>query len=180
MRMKTYRGHWIDLAKREVSCIDIVDIAHSLSMQNRFNGHTVQPYSVAQHSILVSQMGPSGCALWGLLHDAAEAYTGDIIRPIKECMPEFWQLEGALLEKVAATFGLSTSQPPLEVREADNRMLATEMQSPAVYNHPEVVPLGAEHAQPYEGLVIKPYKTPGEAERKFLRRFDQLYKAKKG
>ena len=180
MRMKTYKGHWIDLDKREVSCIDIEDIAHALAHINRFNGHTVQPYSVAQHSILVSQMVFPGFALRGLLHDAAEAYTGDIVRPIKAFMPDFWKLEDKLLEQVADKFGLPFGTLPPEVREADHRMLATEMQSPAVYNHPEVVPLGAEHAQPYKGLVIKPFKTPGEAKRKFLRRFDQLYEEKKG
>lgn len=178
--MKTYRGHWFDLDTKTISHVDIVDIAHSLSMQNRFNGHTVQPYSVAQHSILVSHVVTPYNALWGLLHDGAEAYTGDIIRPIKAYMPDFWKLEQTLLVQVSDAFQLTQGlMPPHEVRIADNRMLVTEMQSPSVYAHPEVVPKGAESAKPYEGLIIKPYKTPAEAERKFLRRFDQLYKEKK-
>lgn len=70
--------------------IDIEDIAHGLSLQNRFNGHIAHPYSVAQHCL-----NAVGCAiefhkeddpnilLAILMHDCAEAYLGDIVRPLK-------------------------------------------------------------------------------------------------
>jgi len=67
-------------------CID--DVAHSLSLINRYNGHSPTPFSVAQHSLLVSkilaarQEGPL-LQLFGLLHDAHEAYLGDITKPMK-------------------------------------------------------------------------------------------------
>ena len=173
--MKTFRRHWIDYDKKTIACVDIIDIAHSLASQNRFIGHTVYPYSTAQHSILVSQMVLPYDALWGLLHDAAETYTGDIIRPVGYTQ-KLWDLEQAFQAQIAEAFGLPTPKPPKAVMDADNRMLVTEMRATAVYGQSDVIPVGAENSKPYPGLIIKPFKTAAEAERKFLRRFDQLYK----
>lgn len=64
--------------------IDIKDISSSLSKINRFNGHTIHPYSVALHSIIGSYMVSEKNALYFLLHDAHEVYTQDIIKPIKD------------------------------------------------------------------------------------------------
>ena len=79
-------GRSIDLFSFEQSDIAIRDIAHSLSLINRFNGHTPYPMSVAQHSVFVSNLcgshGPR-VMLQGLLHDAAEAYIGDMTRFLK-------------------------------------------------------------------------------------------------
>lgn len=110
-----------------VEDIDIRDIAHALSMQCRFGGHTTELYSVAQHSIWVSNQVKSKERLWGLLHDAAEAYLVDLPSPIKR-QPElapYRDAEAAIMRAVCDAFGLPHEQPA-SVTEADHRMLVTE------------------------------------------------------
>jgi hypothetical protein len=77
--------------------IDIHDIAHALSHINRYTGHTTEPWSVAQHSILVYMITGDLCGLAAqachaaLLHDAHEAYVGDLATPIKSALGDAWQ-----------------------------------------------------------------------------------------
>ncbi len=106
--------------------IDIRDIAHSLSLQCRFNGHCLAFYSVAEHSVRVSRVLPAELALWGLLHDAAEAYLSDLPRPVKKQIPLFEQAEDRLLELIAGHFKLSWPMPQA-VKQADDTLLMTEM-----------------------------------------------------
>jgi len=105
--------------------IEIRDIAHALSLQCRFNGQCAAFYSVAEHSVRVARSLPDELALWGLLHDAAEAYLGDMPRPVKAQMPSFEEAEDRLLRLIVESFGLSWPMPP-EVDHADLVMLATE------------------------------------------------------
>lgn len=86
--IKTYTGIYFDLIEPHPIEVDLVDIAHSLSLINRFNGHTPQPYSVAEHCLLVSARverltNDTDLALAGLLHDAPEAYIGDMTGLLK-------------------------------------------------------------------------------------------------
>jgi 5'-deoxynucleotidase YfbR-like HD superfamily hydrolase len=107
--------------------IQIEDIAHALAHQCRFAGHVRTFYSVAQHSVLVSENLPPSLALIGLLHDAAEAYCQDIIRPIKhsEGLEGYRQIERRMERTIASRWDLTWPWPP-EVKEADNRALMTE------------------------------------------------------
>lgn len=82
----TYTGRAFDLAAPRADLISTVDIAHSLSMICRFGGHPRRHYSVAQHSLLVAGIVPPEHQLIALLHDATEAYVGDMVRPIKLMM----------------------------------------------------------------------------------------------
>jgi hypothetical protein len=105
--------------------IDIVDIAHALSNQCRFNGHVNMFYSVAEHSVLVSNNLPDELKLWGLLHDASEAYMGDMVRPLKNDMPKFLEAEENLMWVIADKYNLEWPMPK-EVTLMDNIVLATE------------------------------------------------------
>lgn len=105
--------------------IHILDIARSLSHQCRFAGHCNRFYSVAEHSVLVARALPPELALWGLLHDASEAYLVDIPRPVKRHLPEYAAMEALVMRKVAERFHLSWPMPK-EVKRVDNAILADE------------------------------------------------------
>lgn len=115
--------------------IDLDDIVPALAKTCRFGGHCREFYSVAQHSVLVSRLVPPGMARIALLHDAAEAYTGDICQPFKEAVrfrEESLSGEGGWssivksIEKVVAA-ALDIPWPlPREVKHADLQALATE------------------------------------------------------
>lgn len=168
--MRTFTGKNIDYKKRFVEvCIE--DIAHSLALQNRFAGHTKNPYSVAQHSLLVSDFVSHENALWGLMHDSAEAYTMDVIRPLKTKYNE--QLEEFFLELVSKKFGLCLPIPE-EVKKVDNRILLTEMKSPEVYYHPNLKAIGVDECKPFDFMIIP--MNYRQAERRFLEAFKDLTK----
>ena len=92
--------------------ITLEDIAHSLSLQCRFNGHIARHYSVARHSINVRSLARnSGERLnlqrVALLHDATEAYLTDLPTPIKDVLPEYRALESFVWDKVCRRFDLN-------------------------------------------------------------------------
>jgi hypothetical protein len=121
--------------------IRIFDIAHALGRICRFGGHvSCDHYSVAQHSVLVSRIVPPSMALAGLLHDASEAYIGDIVRPFKLALytleathegctvvnvQHISELERRWHWRIADTFGIPRTMPP-EVKAADWTALWTE------------------------------------------------------
>jgi 5'-deoxynucleotidase YfbR-like HD superfamily hydrolase len=108
-----------------VEDIWIDDIAHSLANLCRFGGHCRQFYSVAQHSVLVSRLVPLHLAFVGLMHDATEAYVGDMVRPLKYSLPQFLEIEDAIWRLIARRFDLPLHLPA-EVKEADDIALVTE------------------------------------------------------
>ncbi|HQP24038.1 MAG TPA: hypothetical protein PLP16_02645, partial [Smithellaceae bacterium] len=80
----TFSGIAFDLLDPKPEMILVEDIVHSLSLINRFNGAAKFPYSVAQHSLYVAGLLPPELKLQGLLHDAPEAYVGDMVSPLKK------------------------------------------------------------------------------------------------
>ena len=123
--MQTFTGRCFRPMDPNPADIFIVDIAHALSMQCRYAGHTRKFYSVAEHSIYVSKFVPQRFALWGLLHDAAEAYSADIPRPLKQQLTEWAPIERRIMDAVCIRFGLPFVEPP-EVKEIDVRMCEDE------------------------------------------------------
>jgi hypothetical protein len=147
----------------------IADIAHALAHQCRFGGHASKFYSVAEHSVHVSQLCLPEHALWGLLHDASEAYLVDLPRPLKQ-LPEFApyrEAERRLQWAVAVRFGLPEEQPA-SVTEADDTMLWIEAHS---LLNSAVVEVIRDKRLPFE--IADPLP-PVEAERLFLSRFKEL------
>lgn len=139
------RGDWMSTASGrrfwpldpDPEDVRIADIAAALSKICRFGGHCRVFYSVAQHSMLVSvvaeDMAPEAdkrlAAMWGLCHDAAEAYLGDPIRPLKRHLLNFADIERGVLRVIAAALGLPWPMPPQIarwVKIADEVALATE------------------------------------------------------
>ena len=126
-------GRYIDLLNPEADNIYLSDIAHALSHICRFGGHTATFYSVAEHSLTVSAMvqrqtGDPQEAMVGLLHDAAEAYIGDMVRPLKHSneMAGFLAIETRVEQAIAEWFGLSSLSSQI-VKEADRGLLSWEM-----------------------------------------------------
>lgn len=124
--IQTYTGKKFDFNNFTIKNIDIIDIAHSLGNICRFNGHCNKFYSVAEHSIYVSRNCSDDLKLWGLLDDAAETYIGDLVRPIKQYMYDFQELEIDIMDMIILKFGLYPDIRPDKVIEIDNRVLVTE------------------------------------------------------
>lgn len=138
----TRKGDWIETftgrafypMDPRAEDVEIVDIAHALSMIPRFGGHSQGFYSVAAHSLHVERMAmrcyPSEAdkkaLLYCLLHDAAEAYIGDMVRPLKRSMPDFVEVEARILDCVMERFGLSLADKPDYLNSIDNMALASE------------------------------------------------------
>lgn len=125
--IQTYTGVKFCPLDPNPHAIDIRDIAHALALQSRFSGHCRAFYSVAQHSCLVSSLCSSKNALWGLLHDASEAYLVDVPSPVKHDPHfEFYrEAEARLNEAVRVRFRLEKPMPA-EVKRADGIALAAE------------------------------------------------------
>lgn len=171
----TASGRYFNFLEPVQADITILDIAHALSHICRFTGHTRAFYSVAQHSYLASFQVPEEHALAALLHDAAEAYIGDVSAPLKRLLPDYKAIEQRVEEAVLTRFGLPSILPAC-VKVADLCMLAAEQRD-----------LMAEHSDAWEWETIagvRPQEAkitpvgPCLARDLFLSRFDQLWRAR--
>lgn len=122
----TYSGKRFSFLDIDPEAIDIGDIATALSNICRFTGHLDQHYSVAQHCVLVSHLVEPHLAFEGLMHDASEAYCGDVSSPLKARLPDYREIEGRVDRAIRAKYGLPLVETP-DVKVADLRMLASEM-----------------------------------------------------
>lgn len=115
-----------DVVNPVLDDIHIGDIAHHLSMENRYGGATRFPYSVAAHSLYMAEnLVEEPYALQALLHDAAEAYLKDMPKPVKEHLPEYKKLEDNLWPYIAERFGIEAELHP-SVHVADRKALLIE------------------------------------------------------
>jgi len=110
----THVGKFIDIINPNPDLIEIEDIATGLSRAARFGGQSQEPYYVAEHSVCVAlyvrdQGGDPNTMLAALLHDAAEAYMGDMPSPIKQFIPQFCEIEDRLKDAIMSRFGVVSS-----------------------------------------------------------------------
>ena len=126
MTIMLQSGQLFDLTSPKTNEFNIEDIAHGLSHICRFVGQAARFYSVAEHSVLVSHVVPHS-QLAALLHDAAEAFMGDVSTPLKRLLPEFHAIEERIERAIFSRFGVDWPTPP-EVKLADIQVLAAEVQ----------------------------------------------------
>jgi uncharacterized protein len=167
--IQTYSGKRFTPTNPDPKAIVIEDIAHSLSMQCRFSGHVKRFYSVAQHSVLVSYICNQEDALWGLLHDASEAYLVDVPSPLKRSgqFGAYIVFETQMQLAVCKRFNLPILEPA-SVKKADTLLLATEARD-------LMSPLRVDWVPPCAPLpfVIEPLG-PQEAKNLFMKRYYEL------
>jgi hypothetical protein len=123
--VSTRSGRRVALLNPSPAQIVIGDIAHGLAHQCRFNGQTNKFYSVAQHSVLVASILPRELRLAGLLHDAIEAYLGDVVQPLKDLLPEYQAIEENFCKVLGVRFGVNLQHND-DIHHADLVVLATE------------------------------------------------------
>lgn len=131
--MRTVSGRIVDPLDLHPDDVSIIDIAHALSMINRYGGHVGKPYSVAEHSIYVSKriesLGYStDFQLAGLLHDASEAYVADLPRPIKRdvMLKGYVDIELAVQDVLHTRFSLVVNFDDPVIDAADDFVLEAE------------------------------------------------------
>lgn len=164
--IQTLSGIQFNLFDPTPAMIDIEDIASGLSNKGHFSGLTASFFSIAQHSVMVCDefafwdffIDPK-LKLLALLHDAAEAYIGDMITPLKVRMPEFSIVEEKIMNAICARFGLDYSSLHL-IKSTDLYIQEVE------YN------------AFYRGGRIR-YMNPEQAKKVFLDRFKEYYMEEK-
>lgn len=163
--MTTISGKRIVYDDLQPHMIDITDIAHALSNICRFGGHINRFYSVAQHSVHVSENVPKEMVLAALLHDASEAYLSDIVRPAKRMLPQYKELELKLQLVIEERFGCEFDHE--EIHVADNKMLYAE----AKHFYGDISDWGLDTFAC--DAIIVPF-SPEEARLMFMHRFNEL------
>ena len=171
----TRSGIDFDLASPLASSVRLEDVANGLSNTCRFTGQVETFYSVAEHSLYVSYAVPQEYALQGLMHDAAEAYIGDVTAPLKQLLPQYKTIERRVEAAVFSHFGLPRRLHP-SVKSADLSVLATEVR--------DLVPQSCYHWSSIEGIAplelrIERPMAPAAAKAAFLLRYATLMRAQR-
>lgn len=164
----TRSGQYFDFIDPSGYRLEVEDIAHGLSNCCRFAGQCKTFYSVAQHSVYLSRIVPEEDALAGLFHDCAEAFLGDVSKPLKRLLPDYQaiekRIEAALFEKLGIPFPL-----PASIKKADRQMLYTEK---CALMPPHYDVWAAADPEP-TGIIVTPL-WPDEAFAAFMERYREL------
>lgn len=167
--ISTYDGDFFDFENPQDYKYDITTIAHALSNICRYTGHCNRFYSVAEHSVIVSYLVSPELALDGLLHDASEAFCGDVASPLKAMLPRYKEIEHAVQQSIAKYYGLSWPMSAA-IHKADKELYKAERLALTNVDdniwHTEIEARGGERIK---GLL------PKEAENLFLNRYWELH-----
>lgn len=166
----TATGVYFDFLQPHVDMVRLEDIAHALANTCRFGGHTRPFYSVAQHSVLASRIVAPEYARAALMHDAAEAYLGDVPKPLKRLLPDYQRIEQRVEAVTLARFGLSLPLP-VQVQRADLVLLATEQRDLMPYHEDKWGCIARVTPLPDPIVPV----SPDEAREMFLARWDELF-----
>lgn len=162
-------GSYFDLLDPVGSAFTIDDIAHGLSMTCRFAGQCREFYSVAEHSWHASWLVPPALARAALMHDAAEAFIGDVTRPLKSLLPAYKTIERAIEQAIVDRFAIDGWDAP-EIKQADLQMLHDEQQA--------MMPAHDDGWSTSAGITTWTthfdHWLPVEAKRRWLQRYDEL------
>jgi hypothetical protein len=168
--------------------IVIEDIAHALSLSCRYNGHTVDFYSVAQHCCLCADLAERVDKQWALLHDAPEAYMGDLVSPLKRQIADVWKpLERRWEETLRRVFKVwprpaMGAERPLLIEEQERRVKALDILMLGREMH-DLMPFGEEDCQhlgfldarrPADIPPVQPW-SPARSREEFMARFNRLF-----
>jgi hypothetical protein len=172
MQTATERAFWpLD---PDPAALDLYDIASGLARSCRYGGQIgrLEFYSVAEHCVLLSYAVPRELARWALLHDASEAFLGDVPRPIKAAFGQAYaEAEDRLMRAVACRFGLPWPMPDI-LKSFDTRILQNERAALWATDPPR--PWSTDAAgPPLDGITIQGW-LPYQARRRFLARADEL------
>lgn len=173
--IETFSGIKFDILETRPEMIQIEDIAHALSQMNRFTGHCKFPYPVAQHCRLGSLLVQQEHALQFLLHDASEAYLGDMNRPLKhytEAGRVYSEVEDRVQRLIYKRFGCPEDEHPA-VKEMDSLMLYAEKDQ-LMSGLPWDTKWAESDRQADVFIVEEGFR---ENKKLFLERFYQLYKS---
>ncbi|UWQ29891.1 hypothetical protein [Leisingera sp. M523] len=146
----------------------IDDIAHALSHLCRFTGHCQRFYSVAEHSVHASRIVEPGFELEALLHDAAEAFIGDIAAPLKSLLPDYAVIEDRVENAVLSRLGVPVKKSAV-VKLADLQMLKAEQAQAMGHREPWALLAGLPDAD-----VHLKFWTPEAARAEFVNRYQEL------
>lgn len=169
----TLSGGYLNFDTPDTYTFPLDEIATGLSRECRWGRQCRDFYSVAQHAVLVSCVVPTPLALWGLHHDDAEAYIGDMTSPLKQLMPEFKAIEKRIEAAVFAQLGIHAFDDGHRyfVKSADRRVESTERRDLMPEGHADYYK--AWRDAPPLALTVEPWSME-KAKRLYLLRHKQL------
>ena len=168
--IKLRSGKYLDLVDPKPDQFDFADIAGALSKICRFGGQCEYFYSVAEHSYHCARQAqrdglPLDTQIAVLMHDAAEAFIGDVVKPLKIMLPEYAEIEKRMEAAIAEKFLIDFDRESHSVRKIDHEMLIAERRT--MFGSDNTIWAGENEVR---RLYVEFYKWgPQEAETAFCR-----------